>query len=298
MKILLFGKNGQVGWELQRSLSLVGNVITIGRNQTGGNLAEPFACSKLIKLEKPDVVINAAAYTEVDRAESEPELCRRVNAIAVDEIAAACAEIGSLLVHYSTDYVFDGSGNRPWKEDDPPNPLNVYGRTKLESELAIRNSGCHHLIFRTSWVYSVRGANFAKKILKLAKQHDTLSVISDQFGAPTGAELIADVTAQAIRCCRARSGLSGTYHLAPKGETTWHNYASYCIESVRSNSSAIRLKANKIIPISTVEYETAALRPLNSRICAEKIQNTFDLNIPNWQYGIDRLIENLTLETF
>ena len=296
MKILLLGKNGQVGWELQRSLSVIGKVIALDRSQTGGDLSEPMACSKFIRLEKPDIVVNAAAYTAVDRAESETELCRRINATAVDEISAACFETGALLVHYSTDYVFNGSGSRPWSEDDATGPLNMYGQTKLEGELAIRNSGCRHLIFRTSWVCGTRGNNFVKTMLRLAHQRETLSVISDQCGVPTGADLIADVTAHAIRSCYLTDDLYGVYHLAPEGETNWYDYAKFCIETARTAGLAIHIRPEGILPIASAEYKTAALRPLNSRLNVRKIQNGFGLVMPDWQCGADRLLRTLFMK--
>ena len=293
MKLLLLGKNGQVGWELQRSLSVLGEVVAIDRSQAGGDLAEPSACSDLIKIMMPNVVVNAAAYTAVDRAESESASCRRVNAEAVSEIASACAEVGALFVHYSTDYVFDGSGSLPWSEEHVTDPLNVYGLTKLEGENAILQSGCRHLIFRTSWVYGSRGNNFARTMLRLAQERETLSVISDQFGAPTGADLIADVTAHAVRRCFLSDDLDGLYHLAPKGETSWFEYAKYCIESARSKGLAVRAQPSSIKPICTNEYKTAALRPLNSRLCVNKIQNSFDLALPYWRSGVGRLLETI-----
>lgn len=293
MKLLLLGKNGQVGWELQRSLSVLGEVVAIDRSQAGGDLSELFACSDLIKNIMPNVVVNAAAYTAVDRAESEGALCRRVNAEAVSEIASACAEVGALLVHYSTDYVFDGSGSLPWSEEDATGPLNLYGLSKLKGELAIRNSGCRYLIFRTSWVYGSRGNNFARTMLRLAQERETLSVISDQFGAPTGADLIADVTAHALKRCFLSDDLDGLYHLAPKGETSWFEYAKYCIESARAKGLALRVQPSSICPISTAEYKTAALRPLNSRLCINKVQNVFDIVLPDWRSGADRLLETI-----
>lgn len=296
MKILLLGKNGQVGWELQRSLSVIGEVIALDRSQRGGDLSKPMACSEIVRLEQPDVVVIAAAYTAVDRAESETELCRRINATAVGEIATACSYIGALLVHYSTDYVFDGSGTQSRSEGDVTGPLNTYGKTKLEGEVAIRNSGCRHLIFRTSWVYGARGNNFAKTILRLAQQRETLSVISDQFGVPTGADLIADVTAHSIKCCRFNDDLYGVYHLAPEGETTWFDYAKYCIENARTAGLAIRIQSDAVLPIASAEYKTVASRPTNSRLNVQKLQDSFGLVMPDWRNGIDRLLGHLLMK--
>lgn len=296
MKILLFGKNGQIGWELQRSLSVIGEVIALDRRKIGGDLSEPFACANRIRLEKPQVVVNAAAYTEVDCAEDKVGLCERINSTAVDEIATACAETGSLLVHYSSDYVFSGNGAQPWLEHDQARPLNVYGQTKLKGELAICASGCRHLIFRTSWVYSARGSNFAMTMLKMAQQRKTLSVISDQFGVPTGADLIADVTAHAIVRSRIDGNLSGVYHLVPEGETTWFQYAKYLIEKARTAGLDIRVPSNAIIPIKSSEFKSRAMRPLNSRLNNKKIRYSFDLILPDWKFGIDRLLQDLSMK--
>lgn len=293
MKILLLGKNGQVGWELQRSLAPLGRVVALDRRDQGGDLSLEKATADRIRAERPDVVVNAAAYTAVDRAETEIELCRRVNASAVSEVASACADTGALFVHYSTDYVFNGEGDQPWSEDDVTGPLNVYGKTKLEGEEYIKASGCKFLNFRTSWVYGVRGNNFAKTMLRLAQEREELSVISDQFGAPTGAELIADVTAHAIKAARLDDQKTGTYHLVPTGTTTWYDYAIFCINLVRSEGADIKITPNKIYSILSSEYDTAATRPNNSRLSNNKIENAFGLRMPDWQSGITRLINSI-----
>lgn len=293
MKILLFGKNGQVGWELQRSLAPLGDLVALDRDGApglSGNFAKPESLAATIAAVAPDLIVNAAAHTAVDNAESEPEHARALNAIAPGVIAREAAAQGSLLIHYSTDYVFDGSGNLARDEVAPTGPLSVYGRSKLEGETLIRQSGCRHLIFRTSWVYSARGGNFAKTMLRLAAEREQLAIINDQHGAPTGAELLADVTAHAARQVLARPELSGLYHLVAGGETTWYDYARYVIEQARSRGVPIKVEANAIRPVSTDAFPTAAKRPLNSRLATTRLQQTFDLVLPHWQQGVDRLL--------
>ena len=230
MKILLLGKNGQVGWELQRALAPLGELVALDR-QGGeglcGDLADLDGLRQTIRSVSPNVLVNAAAYTAVDKAESEPERAELINAKASQVMAQEMLKLDGWLLHYSTDYVFNGGGVKPWKEDDLTGPLNHYGVTKLQGEKAIAQTGCKHLIFRTSWVYAARGANFAKTMLRLAAERDQLNVIADQFGAPTGAELIADVTAHALRSAMNNPALAGVYHLAAAGEVSWHGYAAY-----------------------------------------------------------------------
>ena len=241
-RIVLLGRNGQLGWELQRSLAILAEVIALGRNgypeaepdaagrpPLCGDLANPDGLEDTLRTLRPDVVVNAAGYTAVDRAEAEPGIAHMLNSEAPGAIARVCADLGALFVHYSTDYVFDGSGDRPWVEEDVPDPLNVYGRTKLHGEERIRASGCRHLILRTSWLYSPRGVNFPKTVLRLAREQDRLRVVSDQFGAPTGADLLADVTAHAVCAVARRPELAGTYHAAAAGETSWFEYARFVI---------------------------------------------------------------------
>ena len=292
MKILLLGKNGQVGWELQRSLAVLGHVVALDRQGDGplvGNLQDLAGLARTVQAVRPDVIVNAAAYTAVDKAESEPGVARAINAEAPGVLAREAAHVGAWLVHYSTDYVFDGSGTAPWTEDAPTGPLSVYGSTKLGGEQAIRASGCQHLIFRTSWVYAARGNNFAKTMLRLAKERDELRVVADQVGAPTGAELLADATAHAIRTARATPSVSGTYHLAASGGPSWWEYARYVIEEARAAGAPIRVGADAVLPIQTAEYPTPATRPLNSRLATGNFTQTFGLRLPPWREGVSRM---------
>ncbi len=294
MKILLLGKNGQVGWELQRSLSVLGEVVALDRRSTPcGDLSQPERLAQTVRELRPDVIVNAAAHTAVDKAESEVDLARTLNAAAPAALAQAAAETGAWLVHYSTDYVFNGSGNTPWQEGDATGPLGVYGQTKLEGEQAISASGCKHLIFRTSWVYAARGGNFAKTMLRLAQERERLTVINDQHGAPTGADLIADVTAHAIRSAQHKPELAGLYHLVAGGETTWHGYASHAIAHARELRPDLGWKVNDIAPVATSAFPTPAKRPQNSRLNTQKLQQTFGLNLPHWQLGVDRLLAEI-----
>jgi len=295
MKILLLGKNGQVGWELQRSLAPLGEVLALDRHSTthGGDLSQPERLALTVRDYRPDVIVNAAAHTAVDKAESEPDLARCLNATAPAALAQAAAEIGAWLVHYSTDYVFNGQGELPWQEGDATGPLSVYGQTKLEGEQAIAASGCQHLIFRTSWVYAARGGNFAKTMLRLARERDRLTVINDQHGAPTGADLIADVTAHALRSVMQQPELGGLYHLVASGETTWHGYASQVIGQARHMQPELGLKVNDIAPVPTSSFPTPAQRPLNSRLNTDKLQQAFGLVLPPWQQGVDRMLTEI-----
>jgi dTDP-4-dehydrorhamnose reductase len=293
MKILLLGKNGQVGWELQRSLAPLGEVVALDFDSPGplnADFSRPEALAETVRAVAPHIIVNAAAHTAVDKAESEPELARAINATAPGVLAREALACGAWLMHYSTDYVFDGSGSQPWREDSRTGPLNIYGQTKLEGEQAIRASGCRHLIFRTSWVYAARGGNFAKTMLALAKERDSLAVIDDQFGAPTGADLLADLTAHALRSAVARPELAGTYHAVPQGETSWHGYARHVITHAGKLGMPIRVSADAIAPVSSSAYRTAARRPGNSRMDTRKLQQAFDLHLPPWQCGVERML--------
>lgn len=293
MKILLIGKNGQVGWELQRSLSTLGQVVAVDFFDTElcGDLTKLDGIAETIRTVIPDVVVNAAAYTAVDRAETEKELAELLNAKSVEVIAKETARIGALLIHYSTDYVFDGEGTHYRNEDEPAGPLNVYGATKLAGELAVINHNPRHIILRTSWVYATRGANFIKTMLNLARNKYMLSIIGDQYGAPTGAELLADCTAIAIR---QQSEQYGVFHLVASGETTWFDYANFIFDIAREKGELLTVKEVKNVPTSA--YPTPAKRPTNSRLSNLKFQQTFNVTLPHWQQGVERVVTELLLK--
>ena len=293
MKILLFGMNGQVGWELQRSLAPLGELVALDFDSPGplaADFSRPELLATTVRAVAPDVIVNAAAHTAVDKAESEPDLARALNAIGPGVLAREAATSGAWLVHYSTDYVFDGSGTQPWHEGSPTGPLNVYGRTKLDGEAEIRASGCRHIILRTSWVYGARGANFAKTMLKLAQERERLTVINDQVGAPTGADLLADLTAHLVRASNDRSDMSGTYHAAAAGETTWHGYATHVIEFARAQGIALKVAPGNIEPVATSAFATPARRPHNSRLDTHRLCEAFGFHMPDWRVGIDRML--------
>ena len=294
MKILLFGKGGQVGWELQRSLAPLGELIALEFDSADycGDFTKLAGLAETVRKVRPDVIVNAAAHTAVDKAESEPDLVRMINALAPGVLADEAERLGAWLIHYSTDYVFDGSGTTPWKETDATGPLGVYGKTKLEGEQAVARCS-RHLIFRTSWVFAARGANFAKTMLRLAKERDELKVIADQFGAPTGAELLADVTAQAIRTTQDKPELAGLYHLVAGGETSWYDYAQFVIAFAKQSGETIRVTPDAIKPIPTTDYPTPAKRPLNSRLDTTKLKTTFDLQLPDWRDGVRRVLTEI-----
>ncbi|HRM00272.1 MAG TPA: dTDP-4-dehydrorhamnose reductase [Acidovorax sp.] len=295
MNILLLGKNGQVGWELQRSLSVLGQVTALDFDSTDhcGDFANPAGVADTVRALRPDVIVNAAAHTAVDKAESEPALAHTLNATTPGVLAQEAARLGAWLVHYSTDYVFDGSGSRPWVEADTPAPLSVYGATKLAGEQAIQQSGCQHLILRTSWVYAARGGNFAKTMLRLAQERERLTVIDDQWGAPTGADLLADVTAHAISHLRQRPQDGGLYHCAAGGETNWNLYAKYVLAQASQAQAAINIKAKEVAPVPTSAFPTPARRPHNSRLDTRKLQATFGLTLPPWQHGVARMLTEI-----
>jgi dTDP-4-dehydrorhamnose reductase len=295
MKILLLGKNGQVGWELQRSLAPLGEVIALDRHSKDfcGDLSDLQGLAATVQAVRPELIVNAAAHTAVDKAESEPELARTLNVLAPGVLAHEAHKLGAWLVHYSTDYVFDGSGSHPWLETDTPAPLSVYGQTKLEGEQLIAEHCKRHLIFRTSWVYAARGGNFAKTMLRLAQERERLTVIDDQWGAPTGAELLADVTAHAIRQAMAQPQDAGLYHLAASGETTWHGYAKHVIAQAVREQEAIKIIANELAPVPTSAFPTPARRPHNSRLNTGKLHATFGLTLPAWQQGVDRMLAEI-----
>jgi dTDP-4-dehydrorhamnose reductase len=296
LKILLLGCNGQVGWELQRSLAVLGEVVALGSAPATstdglcGDLGDLDGLGRTVRRVAPDIIVNAAAYTAVDRAETEPERAHAINALAPGVLALEAQRLGAWLVHYSTDYVFDGSGSTPWKEDDRCAPLSVYGSTKRAGELVV--AACaKHLILRTSWVYAARGGNFAKTMLRLAADRESLTVIDDQIGAPTSAELLADVTAHALRAAMARPELAGTYHCAADGQTSWRGYAQFVLTQARAMGVALKAGPEQVQATSTAQYPTPAQRPLNSRLDTEKLRSAFSLHLPLWQIGVQRMLQ-------
>ena len=292
MKLLLLGKGGQVGWELQRSLAPLGELVALDFDSTDfhADFSRPEQLADTVLKVRPDVIVNAAAHTAVDKAESEPEFARKLNATSPGVVAEAAQQIGALMVHYSTDYVFDGSGSAPWKEDDATGPLSVYGQTKLEGEQLVAQHCAKHLIFRTSWVYAARGGNFAKTMLRLAKERDKLTVIDDQFGAPTGAELLADVTAHAIRATLQDPTKAGLYHAIAGGETTWHGYARFVLGLAQQAGVELKAGPDAVEAVPTSAFPTPAKRPHNSRLDTTKLQTTFGLRLPPWQDGVARML--------
>ena len=292
MKLLLLGKGGQVGWELQRSLAPLGELVALDFDSTDfhADFSRPEQLADTVLKVRPDVIVNAAAHTAVDKAESEPEFARKLNATSPGVVSEAAQQIGALMVHYSTDYVFDGSGSAPWKEDDATGPLSVYGQTKLEGEQLVAQHCAKHLIFRTSWVYAARGGNFAKTMLRLAKERDKLTVIDDQFGAPTGAELLADVTAHAIRATLQDPTKAGLYHAIAGGETTWHGYARFVLGLAQQAGVELNAGPDAVEAVPTSAFPTPAKRPHNSRLDTTKLQTTFGLRLPPWQDGVARML--------
>lgn len=295
MKILLFGKNGQVGWELQRALAALGDVRALGR--TDADLGNPETLRACVRAYVPDVIVNAAAYTAVDRAEADESAAHAVNAQAPGVLAEAASGCGAWLVHYSTDYVFDGSKQTAYREDDPPAPLSVYGRSKLAGEERIRASGARHLILRTSWVFGPHGANFPKTILRLARERPRLEVVADQVGAPTSAELLADLTAlalQRIALAGADAGtLSGTYHVAAAGQTSWHAYARHVVEQALEQGARLQASPEHILPIAAAVWGAAAPRPAHSLLDTGKFRAAFGLALPGWRHHVNRLVAEL-----
>ena len=295
MKILLFGKDGQVGWELQRSLAPLGELVALDIHSTQfcGDLTDPAGLARTVALVKPDVIVNAAAYTAVDRAEAEPALARAINAVGPGALAQAAREAGALMVHYSTDYVFDGSGERPWREDDAARPLNIYGQTKLEGERLVAAPCARHLILRTSWVYASRGPNFARTMLRLAGEQAHLQVVDDQIGAPTGADLLADVTAHAVRATLLRPELAGLYHVTAAGQTSWCDYARFVLERAAHAGAKLKAAASAVQAVPSSQYPVAATRPLNSRMDISRLRDKFGLALPHWQPGVARMLTEI-----
>lgn len=292
MKLLLLGKTGQLGWELQRALAPLGALVALDRHE-GGDLSNSDALAATVAQVAPDVIVNAAAYTAVDKAESDEAAARQINATAAGILAAQARATGALLVHYSTDYVFDGSGDQPRDESAATGPLSVYGRTKLEGEQLIAEHGADALVLRTSWVYAARGGNFAKTMLRLAAEREQLKVVADQVGAPTGADLLADVSAHMIRGAVADRSLCGTYHAVAGGETSWHAYAQHVLRRAAAKGVALKVQADQVEAIPTSAYPVPAPRPLNSRLDNRRLQSRFGLVLPQWQTGVDRMLDEI-----
>lgn len=300
MKILLLGKNGQVGWELQRALQPLGQVVALDRhiNEAGlcGDIGDFSAISEVMNMIKPNIVVNATAYTAVDKAETDIDQANHINHLAVKNLAELCKKQNALLIHYSTDYVFSGEGVESWNEQDDISPVNMYGQTKRDGEIALEQSQVEFINFRTSWVYGTHGNNFIKTMLKLGQIKDELGIIDDQIGAPTGAALIADVTAQVIRFYtftpdQKKMSLTGHYHLAAAGECSWFGYAQLIFETAQLLGQDLKIK--QVNPIATESYPTPAKRPLNSRLNTHKLKQTFKIHLPNWKQGVAQVLEEI-----
>jgi dTDP-4-dehydrorhamnose reductase len=297
-KILLTGKNGQVGWELQRTLASLGNVIAVGQREL--NLADPDSIRKIVREVRPGLIVNAAAYTAVDKAESELDLAMAVNGVAPGVMAEEAKRLNAAIIHYSTDYVFDGVKESPYAEDDAPNPLNVYGRTKLTGEQAIQAAGAPHLILRTSWVYGARGRNFLLTILRLAREKSELKIVDDQVGASTWSRLLAEVTSQMVvqffsPLCRpavSLADISGIYHVTPAGSTSWHGFAAKILEGASRQAIPV---SPKLSPIPTSEYPLPATRPRNSCLSNEKLARTFGLALPSWEESLALCLQEMNM---
>lgn len=291
MRILLIGGDGQVGWELRRSLVNIGTPIIYTRKDL--DLENIDSVLGALALVSPDIIVNAAAYTEVDRAEKEPEQAKRINSEAPAILAEYAKKNAVLLVHYSTDYVFDGAKQAPYTEDDPTNPLSIYGQTKLDGDLAIMDSGCRHIIFRTSWVYSHRGRNFVKTMIKLAQEREWVSIVDDQIGSPTNAKFIAETSANCIRKAWSED-ISGLFNLSAGGEVSWHGLSQFIISKMNSIGMNTKLRLDDILAIKTADYNYAAARPLYSKLDTKKIQENFGIEIPFWQEGVKFILKKLT----
>ena len=296
MRIVVLGSQGQIGWELCRALAPLGEITALDREPREGascDLERPDELRRVLRRLEPQVIANAAAYTDVDGAEADPERAARVNAEAPGMLADEAAKLGAWLVHYSTDYIFDGSGTTAWREDDEPAPLSVYGASKWRGECAVRNAGGRHLILRTQWLYATRGRNFLRKMLQLAATRDRLQVVADQTGAPTGAELVADATAHALKLALLRPELAGTYHVAARGETTWHGYARWLLAAAREAGWPVRVNDAAIEPVAASAFKAVARRPANSRLDVSRLERTFSLQLPDWRVGVTRAVAEL-----
>ena len=293
-RFLVTGANGQLGFELQRALAPLGEVLACGRDAC--NLSNPDSIRAAVRAAKPDVIFSAGAYTAVDKAESEPDLARAINATAPGILGEEAAKLDALVIHFSTDYVFDGTKPSAYCEEDSTNPLGVYGKTKLEGEKALAASGAGHLIFRTSWVFGAHGKNFIKTILRLAASRDELRIVADQVGAPTGAALLADASAHiAARYLRegSKNFPFGLYHLAAAGETSWHGFAQHIVAKAAAANSPLQATIDRILPIPAAEYPTPAARPANSRLDTSKFRTAFRLHLPDWTHGVDQVLDGL-----
>jgi dTDP-4-dehydrorhamnose reductase len=294
MKILLTGKNGQLGFELQRALAPLGDVVAVGTQDC--NLADADALRELVRRVAPDVIVNPAAYTAVDKAESDEATARAVNAVAPAILGEEGAKLGALVLHYSTDYVFDGMKQGAYTESDAPAPQSAYGRTKLAGEQGLAAANPRHLILRTSWVVGAHGGNFAKTMLRLAGERDKLTVVADQFGAPTSAALLADISAHLVRAYARGDAVAfpyGTYHVAAGGETSWHGYAQFVIGEALAAGKSLKATVDAVAPLSTEQYPTPARRPLNSRLDTTRFRTTFDLRLPPWQEGVRHVLRQI-----
>jgi len=304
MKILLTGKNGQVGFELQRALAPLGEIIAV--DQADCDLSKPEAIRTLVREVKPDIIVNPAAHTAVDKAEAEPALAHAINGVAPGIFGEEAAKLGALVVHYSTDYVFEGSKVGLYTEDDIPDPRSVYGQTKLAGEQALAASGARYLTFRTSWVFGAHGVNFAKTVLRLAAERQTLKIVADQFGAPTSAALIADITAQVLgqylrRPANPEKGIPsghadfpyGLYHLVASGKTSWHEYAQAVVELAQAANKPLKLGSDDVQAITTAEYPLPAPRPANSCLDTTRLRDTFGLCLPDWRHGVQHVMNQL-----
>jgi dTDP-4-dehydrorhamnose reductase len=294
MRLLVTGATGQVGFELARGLMPLGEVVAVDRGRC--DLSHPHAIPALIDSVQPDVIVNAAAYTAVDRAEQEESLATTINGTAVGVLAEEARKRGALLIHYSTDYVFDGAKPGPYTERDIASPLNAYGRSKLCGEVAIQQVVCDHLILRTSWVYAARGQNFVKTVLRLSAERQELRIVADQIGAPTPARLVADATALILGRLSTREAwrsASGTYHLTTGGETSWHGFATAIVAAAREVPRGPSMSVKRILPIATSDYPLPARRPLNSRLDCTKLAQTFDLYLPDWRTALTSTLDGI-----
>ncbi len=294
MKLLLFGRNGQVGRALSPILPQLGNLVALGRDEA--DFERPAEIAALVREQEPDVIINAAAYTAVDAAEDDRERAFRVNAEAVGAIGEAARSIAAFVVHYSTDFVFDGRSDAPYREEDATNPLSVYGQSKLAGETALRESGAVHLLMRISWIYSDRGKNFPLSILNLARSRDTLNVVNDEIGAATSALLVAEATVAALRQAIANRGLGGLYHMAPSGVASRYELARFIVEQARAAGASLQLKPEAIMPIPASAFPGKVSRPANSALDSSRYERTFGVHLPPWQDGIRQLIKTLEQE--